>query len=122
MFLFTTPAEPRASAPATPVVDAIRQGAEQTGTDFEYLLSTAKRESALDPTAKAPTSSATGLFQFIEQTWLGLMKTEGGKLGLSDLSAGQVALSARRRGWPAVTGEPWTLRKLDNGVALEELP
>lgn len=42
--------------------------------------------------------------------------------GLSDLSAGQVALSARRRGWPAVTGEPWTLRKLDPRVALEELP
>ena len=99
MFLFTTPAEPRASAPATPVVDAIRQGAEQTGTDFEYLLSTAKRESALDPTAKAPTSSATGLFQFIEQTWLGLMKTEGGKLGLSDLSA---AITARGDGTYAV--------------------
>jgi uncharacterized protein (DUF2336 family) len=99
MFLFTTPAEPRASAPATPVVDAIRQGAEQTGTDFEYLLSTAKRESALDPTAKAPTSSATGLFQFIEQTWLGLMKTEGAKLGLSDLSA---AITARGDGTYAV--------------------
>lgn len=42
--------------------------------------------------------------------------------GLSDLSAGQVALSARRRGWPAVTGEPWTLRKVDAAVALEELP
>ena len=69
------------------MVDAIRQGAAQTGTSFEYLLSTAQRESALDPAAKAPTSSATGLFQFIEQTWLGLMKTEGGKLGLTDLSA-----------------------------------
>ena len=42
--------------------------------------------------------------------------------GLSDLSAGQVALSARRRGWPAVTGEPWILRKVDGGVTLEELP
>ena len=99
MFLFTTPAEPRASAPATPVVDAIRQGAEQTGTSFEYLLSTAQRESALDPAAKAPTSSATGLFQFIEQTWLGLMKTEGAKLGLSDLSS---AISARGDGSYAV--------------------
>ncbi|MDB5559772.1 MAG: hypothetical protein JWQ36_2706 [Enterovirga sp.] len=99
MFLFTTPAEPRASAPATPVVDAIRQGAEQTGSSFEYLLATAQRESALDPSAKAPTSSATGLFQFIEQTWLGLMKTEGAKLGLSDLSA---SISARGEGGYAV--------------------
>ncbi len=95
MFLFTTPAEPRAIAPATPVVDAIRQGAAQTGTSFEYLLSTAQRESSLDPVAKAPTSSATGLFQFIEQTWLGLMKTEGGKLGLTDLSS---AITARGDG------------------------
>lgn len=100
MFLFTTPAEPRASAPApTPVVEAIRQGAEQTGTSFEYLLSTAQRESALDPGAKAPTSSATGLFQFIEQTWLGLMKSEGGKLGLSDLAS---AITSRGDGGYAV--------------------
>jgi len=49
---------------------------------FDYLLATAQRESALDPAAKARTSSATGLFQFIEQTWLGLVKGEGPKLGL----------------------------------------
>ncbi len=42
--------------------------------------------------------------------------------GTDDLSAGQVALSARRRGWPAVTGEPWLLRKVDTTVAIEELP
>jgi hypothetical protein len=33
-----------------------------------------------------------------------------------------VASSARRRGWPAVTGEPGTLRKLDTAVLIEELP
>ncbi|WP_366914529.1 lytic transglycosylase domain-containing protein [Enterovirga sp.] len=64
------------------MLDAIRRGAEATGTDFDYLLSTAKRESALDPSAKAPTSSATGLFQFIEQTWLGLLRSDGDRLGL----------------------------------------
>lgn len=42
--------------------------------------------------------------------------------GSDDLCAGQVALSARRRGWPAVTGEPWLLRKIDAAVAIEELP
>jgi hypothetical protein len=66
------------------VVDAIRQGSQASGTSFDYLLATAKRESALDPSAKAGTSSATGLYQFIEQTWLGLVKSEGSKLGLSD--------------------------------------
>ncbi|WP_375459765.1 lytic transglycosylase domain-containing protein [uncultured Enterovirga sp.] len=88
MFLFTTPTS---TAPAAtgrsadlPVVDAIRQGAAATGTDFDYLLKTARRESALDPAAKAPTSSATGLFQFIEQTWLGLVKSDGDRLGLAE--------------------------------------
>lgn len=42
--------------------------------------------------------------------------------GSVDLSAGQVALSARRRGWPVVTSEPWNLRKIDAAVAIEELP
>jgi hypothetical protein len=93
MFLFTTstPTQPTASAgparaanPAGPVVDAIRMGAQNSGTSFDYLLATAQRESALDPTAKASTSSASGLFQFIEQTWLGLVKSEGAKLGLGD--------------------------------------
>jgi hypothetical protein len=42
--------------------------------------------------------------------------------GQDDIAAGQVAASARRRGWPAVTGEPGSLRKIDITVAIEELP
>jgi hypothetical protein len=42
--------------------------------------------------------------------------------GQDDIAAAQVASSARRRGWPAVTGEPGTLRKLDTAVQIEELP
>jgi hypothetical protein len=42
--------------------------------------------------------------------------------GQDDIVAGQVAASAKRRGWPAVTGEPGALRKLDTTVAIEELP
>ncbi|MHB2168208.1 lytic transglycosylase domain-containing protein [Alsobacter sp. R-9] len=90
MFLFTTPTGPSgtsekpasASAPATPVVEAIRTGSQRTGTDFGYLLNTAQRESSLDPDAKARTSSASGLFQFIEQTWLGVLKGTGSQHGL----------------------------------------
>ena len=51
MFLFTTPPA-RETAAVSPVVDAIRQGAERTGTGFDYLLATAQRESALDPAAR----------------------------------------------------------------------
>ncbi|MDB5512087.1 MAG: hypothetical protein JWR08_1570, partial [Enterovirga sp.] len=102
MFLFTTPAAAPvpSGAPQGNVVESIRRGAEQTGTDFGYLLGTAQRESSLNPVAKAPTSSATGLFQFIEQTWLGLVKSQGGKLGLSDLAA---SISARGDGGYAVS-------------------
>jgi hypothetical protein len=39
-----------------------------------------------------------------------------------DIAAGHVAAAARRRGWPAVTAEPWSLHKLDAAVAVEELP
>jgi hypothetical protein len=82
MFLFTTP-QTREAQPANPVVSAIRDGAAKTGAGFDYLLKTAQRESSLEPDAKAKTSSATGLFQFIEQTWLSMVKQEGAKQGLS---------------------------------------
>lgn len=44
------------------------------------------RESNLNPAAKAGTSSATGLFQFIEQTWLGTVKAHGAEHGLKAYS------------------------------------
>jgi hypothetical protein len=66
------------------VTEAIRRGGERAGVGFDYLLTTAQRESALDPNARARTSSASGLFQFIEQTWLGLIKSEGDKNGLAE--------------------------------------
>jgi hypothetical protein len=54
---------------------------DKSGVDFDYLVNTAMRESSLDPKAKAPTSSATGLFQFLDSTWLSVMKAEGPRLG-----------------------------------------
>jgi len=63
------------------VAGAIKQAAATTGASFEYLLATAKMESNFDPAARAPTSSARGLFQFIDQTWLGTVKEAGGQLG-----------------------------------------
>ena len=63
------------------VAGAIKQAASTTGTSFEYLLTTAKMESDFNPTAGASTSSAHGLFQFIDQTWLGTVKEAGAQLG-----------------------------------------
>jgi hypothetical protein len=63
------------------VVGAIRHAAQATGASFQYLLATAQVESGLNPTATVSTSSAKGLFQFIDQTWLATMKQSGAALG-----------------------------------------
>ena len=65
----------------TKIAGAIKQAASTTGTSFEYLLATAKMESNFNPKASASTSSARGLFQFIDQTWLGTVKEAGTQLG-----------------------------------------
>ena len=59
----------------------LRRASDVTGTDFDYLLRTAERESSLRPHVKAKTSSATGLFQFIDQTWLATLKNAGHQYG-----------------------------------------
>lgn len=61
---------------------AIRRASHSTGVDFDFLMKTARRESSFNPNARAPTSSASGLFQFIEQTWLATLKQHGAKHGL----------------------------------------
>jgi len=63
------------------IAGAIKQAASSTGTSFEYLLATAKMESDFNATAGASTSSAHGLYQFIDQTWLGTVKEAGPQLG-----------------------------------------
>ena len=68
------------------VAGAIKQAASSTGVSFEYMLTTAKMESDFNPTAGASTSSARGLYQFIEQTWLGTVKEAGGQLGYGQYS------------------------------------
>jgi len=60
---------------------AIRQAAQVTGASFSYLVATARVESNLNPSAAAKTSSAGGLFQFIDRTWLGTLKEAGPHLG-----------------------------------------
>ena len=63
------------------VAGTIKQAASATGASFEYLISAAKIESNLNPRAAASTSSARGLYQFIEQTWLGTVKEAGANFG-----------------------------------------
>jgi len=72
------------SASGSGVTGAIRQAAQLTGANFQYLLATAQVESNFNPNAMAPTSSAGGLFQFIEQTWLSTLKQAGPAFGYGD--------------------------------------
>jgi hypothetical protein len=75
--------EPTGTQPTA--TGAIRQAARMTGADFKYLLATAQVESSLNPSAQATSSSARGLFQFIEQTWLSTLKEQGGALGYAPM-------------------------------------
>lgn len=77
------------------VLSALRTASRTTGIDFGYLAATAKRESAFVPDAKAPTSSATGLFQFIDQTWLRTLRESGAELGYAEQAQ---AITMRRDG------------------------
>ena len=64
------------------VTNAIAMASRRTGVDFAYLLGQAKIESSLNPTARASTSSATGLYQFIDQSWLAVIDKHGSEYGL----------------------------------------
>ncbi len=68
------------------IEQAFHTASASTGTSFDYLVKTAQRESAFDEDAKARTSSASGLFQFIESTWLETVKEAGPQHGLAHLA------------------------------------
>jgi hypothetical protein len=100
---------------------AIRRAADATGVDFSLLVETARRESALNPQARAGTSSATGLFQFIESTWLDMMRRHGAAHGLghyaTQLQNG--ADSATRREILALRNDPEISARLAAELARE---
>jgi len=69
----------------TPVHAAIARAATATGVDFTYLLAQARLESGLDPSARARTSSARGLYQFTGSTWLRTLERHSADLGAAHL-------------------------------------
>lgn len=70
-----------AQAP-THVVDAIENASSKTGVNFAYLMQQASAESSFKSDAKAKTSSAAGLYQFISSTWMSMMERYGDKHGI----------------------------------------
>ena len=98
---------------------AIGQAAQSTGVNFSYLLAQAKSESGLNPTAKAANSSATGLYQFLDQSWLGVVKAHGAQYGLGWAAN---AITARKGGGytvdPAMRDAVFALRQQAGPAAM----
>jgi len=65
------------------LVDLIVRASKVVGADPTLLMAVADKESSFSTAVKAQTSSATGLYQFIEQTWLGVIYEFGAKHGLA---------------------------------------
>jgi hypothetical protein len=102
------------------VTGAIRTAAKATGVNFNYLLATAKVESDLDPNLTMRTSTATGLFQFLEQTWLGTLRQAGPAFGYGNYAAAitQNASGRYEVANPALRREIMELRKDPTANAL----
>ncbi len=116
------------------IQSAIALASSKTGVDFGYLLGQAKLESGLNANAKAGTSSASGLYQFIEQSWLAVVKkhgaehglgwaadsigqSSGGHLGVADAGTRQAILALRND--PAAASMMAAEHASDNKDALE---
>src|SRR3546814_20726051 len=87
-------------APAD-VRSAVRLVSAETGVSFSYLMAKAAVESGYRTDVKAPTSTATGLSQLIERTWLAMAEAHRAKHGLEEfakaLAPGPVHGNPRRQ-------------------------
>jgi hypothetical protein len=71
---------------AEKVQQAVLAASQKTGAKFSYLMAKAARESRFDENAQCGTSSAAGLFQFVDQTWLEMFQKHGDKYGYGDFA------------------------------------
>ena len=69
------------------LVETIVKAARVTGIDPALLMAIADKESSFSTHVQARTSSATGLFQFIERTWLHVVRDFGARHGLAKEAA-----------------------------------
>ena len=97
---------------------AIARASAATGVDFDYLLAQARLESGLDPEAKAASSSAAGLYQFIDGTWLDTVDRHGASHGLGWADAAITRADGRAVVDPALRAEVMALRHDPDAAAL----
>lgn len=82
----------------------IVRAAKDADFPVAYLFGMAEKESSFDPEIKAPRGTAVGLMQFIEQTWLRVVKENGARYGLQK-EAEEIQLTSNKRGQPVYTIE-----------------
>lgn len=103
------------SIQSSDVKAAIGRAASRTGVDFNYLVAQARIESGLDPNARARTSSAAGLYQFIDSTWLRTIDKHGAKHGMGWATD---AVAGGRITDPSMRAEVMRLRDNPEAAAL----
>jgi LysM repeat protein len=79
------------SQPVDPKVEqAIRDASKATGVDYGYLKAVAAQESGFDPNIGAKPNgvpvNAAGLYQFTDQSWLGMVHNHGKEHGMGELA------------------------------------
>lgn len=106
------------------VLGAIKKASARTGVDFAYLLEKASAESSFQTDIKSKSSSATGLYQFIEKTWLGMIRDHGSKYGLGNYADkigadGKVSDAQTRKDILALRNDPETAAAMAAEYAAE---
>ena len=83
------------------LVEKIVRASRATSVDPVLLMAIADKESSFKTEVQAQTSSASGLYQFIEKTWLGVVREFGPQYGLEKeavlLAAGDAGVAQRTR-------------------------
>ncbi|MGT2480863.1 transglycosylase SLT domain-containing protein [Methylobacterium oryzae CBMB20] len=92
------------------IVQTIVRAAQAVQTDPVLLMAVADKESSFVTAVQAKTSSATGLYQFIERTWLGVVRDFGAKYGL-EKEAAMITSDANDR--PVITDPAERARVLE---------
>ncbi|WP_244441346.1 MULTISPECIES: transglycosylase SLT domain-containing protein [Methylosinus] len=88
---------------ARAIVEHVVDAAKSTGSDPALLMAIADKESSFSPKAKASTSSASGLFQFIDSTWLKAVRMFGWRHGQQEaaeaieVKGGDLRVAPQRR-------------------------
>ena len=93
------------------LAQVILDAATETEVDPQIMMAMADKESSFDPRAKSNSSTAVGLYQFLESTWLEMVKRAGARHGLAR-EAASITYDARRRPQVADPAERARILKL----------